>query len=68
MNAAIESLLFALLRPIKKDCLNIQVCSSLASLCHVCSMQTSFMVENTSEMSANIEKHLPVPATKVARS
>ena len=34
-------------------------------LCCICSVLTSFMVGNTSEMST---KHLPVPSTKVARS
>ena len=37
-------------------------------LCYVCSMQTPFMVRNTSEMSTKVKKHLPVTATKVARS
>ena len=36
--------------------------------CCVCSMQTPFMVGNTSEMSTKVKKHLPVPETKVARS
>ena len=87
MNVAIESLLFALLHPIKKDWLNIQVSSSFSItvsciivgtlqfrdtrkadsvgivhcstttdvLCYVCSMQTPFMVRNTSEMSTKVK-------------
>ena len=37
-------------------------------LCYVCGIQAPFMVWTTSEMSAKFKKHLPVTATKVARS
>ena len=53
----------------KMDSIDRIYCSSTTDVfCYVCSMQTPFMVGNTSEMSANVKKHLPVPATKVASS
>ena len=96
----IGSLLFALLRPYKKNWLkhswlcNTSItgswntvdtlqfrdtnkvdwadriyCSTTTDvLCYVCSIQAPFMVKNISEMSATVKNHLPVPATKVARS
>ena len=46
----------------------ISCSTTIDVLCCVCSMQASFMVGNTSEMSTKVKKHLPVPETKVAKS
>ena len=53
----------------KMDSIDRIYCSSTTGvLCFVYSMPTPFMVGNTSEMSAKVKNHLPVPTTKVARS
>ena len=53
----------------KMDSIDSIYCSTTTDvLCYLCSIQTPFMIANTSEMSAKVKKHLPVPATKVARS
>ena len=46
---------------------SVHCSATIDVLCYVCSIQTPFMVGNT-EMSAKVKTHLPVPATKVARS
>ena len=53
----------------KVDSVSSVHCSSTTDvLCYVCGIQASFVVGNTLEMSAKVKTHLPVLATKVARS